>query len=245
MKQYQAVIETLDRLGGIATLAQLYQQVFKIKDCKWRTKTPLASVRRIVQTRKEIYKVKPGLYALRDKRKELEAKGIYEENKQSTRTEQNLEFNHTYYQGLLLQIAKMRKLDSWSPNSDRNKIWLGYSIGSLRTLQHLPPFSYPEFIRRSATVDVIWFNQRKMPHSFFEIEFSTDIQNSLLKFYELQDFYARMVIASHSQRRKEFENKIRYSAFAGIVDRVTFIPFESIVESYEREVATSKMEMPL
>ncbi len=42
MKQYEAVIETLERFGGIATLGTLYQEVFKIKDCVWNTKTPFA-----------------------------------------------------------------------------------------------------------------------------------------------------------------------------------------------------------
>ena len=32
MKQYEAVIETLKRLGGCATFGQLNQEVFKIKD---------------------------------------------------------------------------------------------------------------------------------------------------------------------------------------------------------------------
>lgn len=40
MKQYEAVIETLEALGGIATLGELNKEVFKIKDCKWNTKTP-------------------------------------------------------------------------------------------------------------------------------------------------------------------------------------------------------------
>ena len=50
MKQYEAVIETIERLGGVATLGELNREVFKIKDCKWNTKTPFASIRRIVQT---------------------------------------------------------------------------------------------------------------------------------------------------------------------------------------------------
>ena len=58
MKQYEAVIQTIDTLGGIATLQQLNQEVFKIKDCKWNTKTPFASIRRIVQQTKGIYKIK-------------------------------------------------------------------------------------------------------------------------------------------------------------------------------------------
>ena len=40
MKQYEAVIETLESLGGVATLGELNKEVFKIKDCEWRTKTP-------------------------------------------------------------------------------------------------------------------------------------------------------------------------------------------------------------
>ena len=33
MKQYEAVIETLKRLGGCATFGQQNQEVFKIEDC--------------------------------------------------------------------------------------------------------------------------------------------------------------------------------------------------------------------
>ena len=50
MKQYEAVEQTLERLGGVATLGQLNQEVLKIKECEWKTKTPFASIRRIVQT---------------------------------------------------------------------------------------------------------------------------------------------------------------------------------------------------
>ena len=64
MTQKEAVIQTLERLGGIATLGRLYQEVFKVRDCVWDTKTPFASIRRIVQLSNEIFKVRPGLWAL-------------------------------------------------------------------------------------------------------------------------------------------------------------------------------------
>ena len=63
MTQREAVILTIEKLGGIATLGQLYQEVLKIKECIWRTKTPFASIRKIVQeykvseAKKEIYKI--------------------------------------------------------------------------------------------------------------------------------------------------------------------------------------------
>lgn len=72
MKQYEAVIETLDKLGGVATLGELNREVFKISDCEWKTKTPFASIRRIVQQTKGIYKIKPGLYGLEKYRKQIE-----------------------------------------------------------------------------------------------------------------------------------------------------------------------------
>ena len=41
MTQKEAVELTLERLGGIATLAQLYKETFEIKECVWKTKTHL------------------------------------------------------------------------------------------------------------------------------------------------------------------------------------------------------------
>ena len=43
MRQYEAVILTLEKLGGQATLGELNKEVLKIKDCEWKTKTPFAA----------------------------------------------------------------------------------------------------------------------------------------------------------------------------------------------------------
>lgn len=245
MKQHEAVIHTMERLGGLATLAQLYKEVFSVAHCCWGTKTPLASVRRIAQTRKEIYKVRPGLYGLAASRKAHEARGIIAETTTNRADPVVAEFGHTYYQALLLIIGKLKRFDCWSPNQDRNKRVLGSDLGSLRSLQQVPAFSYENFVRRSSTIDVIWFNERKMPQSFFEVENCTDIQNSLLKFADLQDFAARMVIVADAPRRREFEQKRKFTAFRDIGDRVAFLEYESLVTQYERTVALAKTELVL
>jgi hypothetical protein len=49
MKQYEAVIQALRRNGGYGTLGWLYQVAMKIPGVEWKTKTPFASIRRIVQ----------------------------------------------------------------------------------------------------------------------------------------------------------------------------------------------------
>lgn len=236
MKQHEAVILALEELGGLATLGELYQKALKVPNCEWTTKTPFASIRRIVQLRKEIYKIKPGLYGLVAKKAENEAKGAIAETAKNKYTENVTEFNHTYYQGLLLQVGNLRLHRTWCPNQDKNRLFLGRPLGGFRTLPVLPNFSYEHLTQRSSTIDVIWFNQREMPHTFFEVEHSTDIQNSLLKFNDLQDFAARMLIVSDAQREKEYRQKIKYSSFRDIAERVKFLAYDSLAKQHEHAV---------
>lgn len=37
-------------------------------------------------------------------------------------------------------------------------------------------FTYPEILRKAKTVDTVWFNERKMPCAFYEVEHTTDIK---------------------------------------------------------------------
>ena len=112
----------------------------------------------------------------------------------------------------------------------------------MSSLDKIPKFSYSEIINRSSTIDVIWFDNRlfddkeiKLPHSFFEIEHSTDIQNLLLKYNDLQNFYTEMFIVADEIRKQEFEKKINYSAFRELKEnnRVKFLSYDRLVEFYE------------
>jgi hypothetical protein len=236
MKQYEAVIQTLERLGGQATLAELYREVMTIEECEWKTKTPFASIRRIVQVRDEIFKVRPGLWALRSYQDRL---GLFEHGTKAQPTRELLEQSHSYYQGLLVVIGNLRGLGTFVPNQDKNRRFVNTPLVKLRSLQELPNFSHPPLVKRSSTVDVTWFNTRQMPDSFFEVEHSTDVQNSLLKFYDLQDFHARMVIVADDIRRAEFDEKRRRSAFDPIQDRINFLGYDMLVKQYEYEMLKS------
>ncbi|EEY33967.1 hypothetical protein [Pseudoleptotrichia goodfellowii] len=247
MTQREAVILTIEKLGGIATLGQLYQEVLKIKECIWRTKTPFASIRKIVQeykvseAKKEIYKIKPGLYSLIKFKKANEENGIFEETEKNKNSKEMEIFNHSYYQGLLLNLGNLRNFDTFCPNQDKNKKFIDKtSLGNLRTLNNIPNFSYPELVKRSSTIDVIWFNygfmELRMPDSFFEIEHSTDIQNSLLKFNDLRNFYTRMIIIADKSREEEFKTKIEYQAFQNLKERVKFLNYDELVKQYEKTI---------
>jgi len=233
VKQHEAVIQSLDRLGGQATLADLYRDVLQIKECEWKTKTPFASIRRIVQQRREIFKVRPGLWALRSYKDKL---GLSEYSEKAEISPKSIEQNHSYYQGMLVIIGNLRKYSTYIPNQDKSKMFVNKPLEELRSLKEIPKFSHDSLVNRSATIDVIWFNDRLMPHSFFEIEHTTDIQNSLLKYCDLQDFYVQMIIVSDEKRHAEYKQKLNLVAFADIRKRVNFLSYNILVRQYEFEI---------
>lgn len=243
MTQSQAVIDTIEALGGIATLAQINQKIFEIQDCKWGTKTPFASIRRIVRHTKGIYPIKKGLYALESHRKQLEQDGIVEQTVKNENSEEVRTFNHAYYQGLLLELGKIRNLLTFVPDQDKNKKFLQTPLGEIRTVNTIPQYSYPSIVKRSSTIDVIWFNNHELPHSFFEIEHSTDIQNSLLKYNDLQDFYVRMFIVAEEKRYQEYLKKLSYNAFDELRNnkRVRFVSYELLEKQYEQELLKQEL----
>ena len=99
MSQKECVIEALASLGGMATLFDLYH---KTDVSTWGSKTPFASIRRIVQTNKEFYKVRAGLWWLCDFRdKNLAKTG-------DSKIEQNEKFTHSYFQGVIVEIGNLR-----------------------------------------------------------------------------------------------------------------------------------------
>jgi len=213
MKQYEAVIQAMKQNGGYATLGHLYQSVLKIPDCKWGTKTPFESIRRIVQTYPDFFKIKPGLWALTSERDKVLNKLAIAETVPDTKV---LEFNHSYYQGLVVEIGNFRGYETFVPNQDKNKPFLNKKLSDLSSIGKYYDFTYEHLIRRSRTVDVTWFNDRKFPKAFFEIEHSTDIQDSLLKFLEFQDFKINFCIVADTARHTEFKSKLTFSAFAPI-----------------------------
>lgn len=224
--QEHQVIEMMRKEGGYATLRRLNEIV---DFSSWKTKTPEATVRRIVQDSKQIFKIQPGLWALVDFREEVLRKfELKLGNKQSEEL-----FSHGYYQGLLVEIGKFSHQMTYVPAQDQNRKFIGHRLGDIADTTELPPFTYDKLMKRARTVDVIWFNERHMPSNFYEVEHTTDIKNSLSKFYELQDFHADFHIVADASRKKEFEDKLHVSMFGAIEERVKFVDYNRVAKRYE------------
>lgn len=220
-QEYQ-VIEALRKEGGFATLRRLNEIV---DFSSWKTKTPEASVRRIVQNSQSIFRIQSGLWALEDCRKVVLKKfNIKEGDKYSEE-----QFSHGYYQGLLVEIGKYRNKKTYIPSQDKNRMFLDKHLCEVADTYTIPFFTYDYLLRKARTVDVIWFNEREMPSDFYEVEHTTDIKNSLSKFYELQDFFSNFYIVADICRKKEFYDKINASMFNDIKSRVQFIDYERVV----------------
>jgi hypothetical protein len=224
MKQHEQVIKVMTTNGGYATLGFLNQQV---DVSNWGTKTPFASIRRIVQDEKLFFKIKPGLWGLKHMRDRILDKFQLRDELNVNEKEK---FNHSYYQGLLLEIGNLKGFNTYIPAQDKNKMFLENKLGNIANSSEIFDFSYPYVVSRAKSIDVIWFNERKMPSYFFEIEHSTNIEHSLIKFVDLQDFYSKFYIIAAKEREQEFHVNMKRDAFSMLMKhkRVEFKDYETI-----------------
>ena len=235
MSQKDNVIDAMRRNGGYATFQQLNQIV---DFSTWKTKTPQASIRQIVQIHDEFFRIKPGLWALSECKDDvLKRFNIVENNSKSDDI-----FTHSYYQGMIVELGNMHKYKTYIPNQDKNKKFLERKLCELTTESELPGFTYDEIARRAKTVDVIWFNERRMPFRFYEVEHSTNITNSLDKFYELQDFRADFYIIADESRRSQFDSLLERNIYSSIRSYVRFFNYENLVSQYTKESALMQMD---
>lgn len=237
MKQYEAVIKVMEDNGGFATLGYLNQNVLSVTGYDWKTKTPFASIRRIVQDERFFFKIRPGLWALKSHRNEVLKKFDVRENER-----ESSDFDHYYYQGLLVDIGNIKKYQTFVPNQDKNKLFLDKPLKNLTTINNIYKFTHDNIVNRAKTIDVSWFNERKMPKYMFEVEHSTDIYNSLLKFIELQDFQIQFYIVAHENKRDQFEYKFSMSAFSTIQNRVKFLNYNRLSKWHTKSFEFSNIE---
>ena len=233
MNQREAVIEAMRSNGGYATLGHLYREALKVPDVKWGTKTPFKTINRIVQDARYFFKIRPGLWALHDAKNKLPA---------DLRSRPKPQSDHTYYQGLLVELGNLRNQGTFVPKQDRSQLFLGKHLGELATVEDIYPFTYEEVVRRAQTVDVIWFNEKKMPTEFIEVENTTDINGALLKFTNFMAFFSVFRVVAPSARRKEYESKIGQQVFKDIHKRTKFSSYELVSDLHSKASEIAVMD---
>jgi hypothetical protein len=154
------------------------------------------------------------------------------------------EFDHTYYQGLAVELGNFRNQQTLVPNQDRNRRYLSRPLGEVCSLDRCFPFSYEHIIAAARNVDVVWFNERRLPSAFIEIEFTPEFLRALVKFCEFQDFRANLVVVSDACHRRAYDAKIRGAAFRPIRELVQFMDFEQLAGEHARTAGLGRSALP-
>ena len=233
MNQREAVVEAMKANGGYAMLGHLYKEALKISGVEWGTKTPFKTINRIVQDPKFFFKIRPGLWAL------LEAKDTLPAD---LKERPKPESDHTYFQGLLVELGNLRKLSTYVPRQDRGRKFLGKALGDVATLEKIYDFTYDEIVRRAAMVDVIWFSERRFPAEFIEVENTTDIEGKFHKFLDFDVFTTDFRIVAPSARQEEFKSRLKQPVFKSIANRTRFTSYETVAELHSRASAMAETE---
>ena len=145
------------------------------------------------------------------------------------------DFTHGYIQGIITEIGNKKHYSTYIPPQDKNRKFLEKKLCDVATVPQIYNFTYPEILKFAKTVDVIWFNERNLPNAFYEVEHTTDIKNSLDKFYELQDYRAKFYIVAAQERKRQFESILNKSIYNGIRDFVKFVSYDTLMQQYEKE----------
>lgn len=101
-------------------------------------------------------------------------------------------------------------------------------------LDEIYQFTYQEVVRRASTVDVIWFNERRMPAEFIEVENTTDMHGAFLKFVTFDGFYSTFRVVAPSIRKGEFVSKLSHPSFASIAKRTKFTSYDTVSEMHSK-----------
>ena len=126
-------------------------------------KTPTPAFAELSNKPKGYIKLSSGLWALESHRKELETKGYLVENEKNKNSEEIKNSTIPIIKVFLTTIGNLRGLSTFMPDQDKIRFFSNKTLGQIRTLQEMPNFSYDYFIKKSSTIDVIWFNDRKCP----------------------------------------------------------------------------------
>ncbi|MBR1786512.1 MAG: hypothetical protein IJ756_05050 [Paludibacteraceae bacterium] len=227
MTYSEAIEQVMLKYGGVASLKLIYKEIWNYKDFSTiKGKTPINTIQERVQRDPRFTRVGLGVYALVD---------AFGKIKQPTLFKSEKERQHAKIQGMLLEIGNHDKSIKDTYTNDKKWTFNEIPLGSLASLQQIPPFTYEHIIDDSVRFsDVIWFNERDFPQVVFEVEHSTDFRDGLLKFMELQDFQTRFYCVSNADRESKFEKEKNKYAFIPIRDRVKFLSYEQIESDYQR-----------
>lgn len=226
----EAIERVLRDHGGYAPLKVIYKDFEKYRPLTG--KTPLKTIQERVQRDSRFTRIGLGVYALTSELGKLP-------RPESPRTAlEKQRFQHTRFQGMLIEIGNLEGFETYT--ADPGKIFENKKLGALSTLKKLPEFTYLQIVSTARYIDVLWLNARNFPAHAFEVEYSTNFRNSLVKFTELQDFNTRFYLVAPDEGKPKFRREVERAAFTSIASRCIFWSFREVEKLYRTRVALAE-----
>lgn len=223
----EAIEKVLVDHGGYAPLKTIYTGFEKYR--LFSGKTPLKTIQERVQRDPKFTRIGLGVYALTAR---LGSLPTAKEPKTPLDQQQS---QHTRFQGMLIEIGNLEGYETYT--ADPSKLFENKKLGVISTMSKLPPFTYTKIISTARYIDVLWFNPRSFPEHAFEVEYSTNFRNALVKFTEMQDFNTKFYLVAPPEGRRKYSKEIERAAFASIATRCTFWSFDQVWKLYQARLA--------
>lgn len=233
----EAIKKVMEDNGGTATWDIIYSNIQKYYPAAKEAKEWQAALRgvlyRELKNNRNFKKVGFAIFALRE----------YEEEKIETITKKDRSRMHSYIEGICLELGNFeRALYTYTP--DVTAIFKdNISLGNLRTLTNVPPFTYEEIIDVTKRIDVLWFNKSgyQFPRRAFEVVDSpSTLGEALNRTYQLKEFNVDFCIIGKEINRKKYDDKVSREPYVLLLKRYKYINYEEIIKYYETKLEEIK-----
>lgn len=236
MTKVEAIKKVLEDNGGSGTLEIIYKNIEKYypdakKPDKWD-----AGIRGVLYRAigKDFKKIGLGVFALANYKEEAKTK------EQQLEVVNNPIRMHSFIEGICVELGNFEKFDTFSADLSadyRDNV----KLKDLCTLNkdNFPNFTYPEIIKRSKLIDVLWFNNKgfKFPKRAFEIVDSIGtLGEALNRTYQLSQFDLEFYIVGKKEDKLKFEDKISLEPYIRIKDRYKYFDYDYILEYYNKKL---------
>ncbi len=237
-----AIIEAVEKSGGIATLRELYQLVPQIRKAPPGKKTNhiiRGYLRRMTRISGKLKRVGLATYALPD----VNLEGTLFDNIQKGKSEKEIfkgvsdKNLHSYMEGMLIELGNIYGYLTYT--ADPSGMFNNKILKMLTTIEKFPQFTSLPLLNIAKTIDVIWFKKRAaviMPKLTFDIEITTDFSKALHRAYQLRDFQITFYVVAPQKKSKQFKRRLNTDPYIEIKERVLFCPCEDVFLLYETAI---------